>query len=45
MNKIDKNLHLIAHRFASKVNENNIKLTVPVIIPISKQFIGYLKIR
>ena len=37
-------LSTIAKRQAQKVNEQDIKLTIPIIMPISKEFIGYLKI-
>ncbi len=40
----DKNLHIINQRLVSKVNENDIKTVVPIIMPISKELIGYLKL-
>lgn len=35
---------LLAERQVQKVNEADIKLTVPIVMPISKEFIGYLNI-
>lgn len=40
----DESLLIFAKRTVEKVNEKNIKLTVPIIMPISKEFIGYLNI-
>lgn len=40
MKTTDKNLHIIA----PKVNEKDIKTVVPIVMPISKEFIGYLNI-
>ena len=40
MKTTNKILHIIAH----KVNERDIKTVVPIVIPISKEFIGYLNI-
>ena len=37
-------LHILTKRQVQKVNESDIKLTVPIIMPISKKFIGYLKL-
>ena len=42
MKTTDNYLHIIAKRQAQKVNEADIKLTVPIIMPISKELIGYL---
>ena len=42
MKTTDNYLHIIAKRHAQKVNEADIKLTVPIIMPISKELIGYL---
>ena len=42
MQTTDNYLHIIAKRIAPKVNEKDIKLTIPIIIPISKEFIRYL---
>lgn len=44
MNDTDKNLHIIIQRLVSKVNEKDIETVVPIVIPISKEFIGYLNI-
>lgn len=44
MKTTDKNLHIIVQRLVSKVNENDIKTVVPIVIPISKELIGYLKL-
>ena len=41
MQTTDNYLHIIAKRIAPKVNEKDIKLTIPIIMP-SKEFIGYL---
>jgi hypothetical protein len=40
----DKSLLIFVKRTVEKVNEKDIKLTVPIIMPISKEFIGYLNI-
>lgn len=40
--KLYECLYILAKRQVQKVNEKNIKLTVPIIMPISKEFIGYL---
>lgn len=37
-------LHILAKRQVQKVNKEDIKLNVPIIMPISKEFIGYLNI-
>lgn len=37
-------LSTIAKRMAPKVNEKDIKTVIPIVMPISKEFIGYLKI-
>ena len=42
MQTTDNYLHIIAKRQVQKVNEVDIKLTVPIIMPISKELIGYL---
>ena len=42
MSEINNYLHIIAKKQAQKVNEADIKLTVPIIMPISKELIGYL---
>ena len=34
----------IAKRITPKVNENDIKTIVPIVMPISKEIIGYLNI-
>ena len=39
MKTTNKNLHII-----QKVNEKDIKIVVPIIMPISKECIGYLNI-
>ena len=44
MKTTDKYLHTIAKRQVQKVNEKDIKLTIPIVMPISKEFIGYLNI-
>ena len=40
----DDGLLIFAKRIAPKVNERDIKTVVPIVMPISKEFIGYLKI-
>lgn len=40
MNNTNKNLHIIA----PKVNEKDIKTVIPIVMPISKECIGYLNI-
>ena len=42
MKTTDESLLIFAKRITQKVNEEDIKLTVPIIMPISKEFIGYL---
>ena len=42
MNDGDKYSHIIAKRMTTKINEKDIKIVVPIIIPVSKEFIGYL---
>lgn len=37
-------LNTIAKRITPKVNENDIKTIVPIVMPISKEFIGYLNV-
>lgn len=44
MKTTDKNLYIISQRLVSKVNENDIKTVVPIVMPISKELIGYLKL-
>lgn len=44
MKTTDKNLHTIVQRLVSKVNENDIKTVIPIVMPISKKIIGYLKL-
>ena len=44
MKIIDESLLIFAKRTVEKINEKDIKLTVPIIMPISKEFIGYLKL-
>lgn len=42
MKTTDESLLIFAKRRVQKVNEKDIKLTVPIVMPISKEFIGYL---
>lgn len=42
MNDGDKYFYIIAKRMTTKINEKDIKTVVPIIMPISKEFIGYL---
>ena len=42
MNNSNKYLCTIAKRIVPKVNEKYIKTVVPIVMPISKEFIGYL---
>lgn len=44
MKTTDNYMEIIAKRMAPKVNEKDIKTVVPIVMPISKEFIGYLKI-
>lgn len=44
MKTTDKYLRTIAKRIAPKVNEKDIKTVIPIVMPISKKFIGYLNI-
>ena len=44
MKTTDESLLIFAKRIVQKVNEKDIKLTIPIIMPISKEFIGYLNI-
>ena len=44
MKTTDESLLIFAKRRVQKVNEKDIKLTVPIVMPISKEFIGYLNI-
>ena len=38
------NLSIIAKRISPKVNEKDIKTVVPIVMPISKELIGFLHI-
>lgn len=42
--KFHKGLHISTKRQAQKVNEKDIKTIIPIVMPISKEFIGYLNI-
>ena len=42
MQTTDNYLHIIAKQRIQKVNEKDITLNIPIIMPISKEFIGYL---
>lgn len=42
MKTTDENLHLIAERINSKVNEKDIKTIVPIVMPCSLETIGIM---
>lgn len=44
MKKTDKSEFIFVKRTVEKVKEKDIKLVVPIVMPISKEVIGYLKL-
>ncbi len=42
--QINLYLNIIAKRITPKVNENDIKTIIPIVMPISKEIIGYLNV-